>query len=168
MNFFLFNIALAVAWAAAMGEFNLANLLIGFALGYVALYGARRAFPPSPYFARTHRALSLFFFFVKEIVLANLKVAASVITPSFDMRPRVLAVPLEARTDEEITCLANMISLTPGTLSLDVSTDRRVLYVHFMFAEDAEAARIEITQGLERKLLTVFRAGLEPRGEGPR
>lgn len=49
------------------------------------------------------------------------------------MKPGVIALPLSARTEMEITLVANLISLTPGTLSLDVSDDRKVLYIHAMF-----------------------------------
>jgi multicomponent Na+:H+ antiporter subunit E len=69
----------------------------------------------------------------------------------------VLAIPLDAVTDLEITAFANLISLTPGTLSLDVSTDRRVLFIHAMYAGDADQTRRDIKQGLERRLLGLVR-----------
>jgi multicomponent Na+:H+ antiporter subunit E len=85
------------------------------------------------------------------------RVAYDVITPSYYMRPAVVAIPLDARTDAEITLLANLISLTPGTLSLDLSADRRTLYVHGMFVRDRETFVRSIKHGLERRLLGVMR-----------
>jgi multicomponent Na+:H+ antiporter subunit E len=75
------------------------------------------------------------------------------------MRPGIIAIPLDARTDLEITLLANLITLTPGTLSLDVSADRRVLYVHVMYIDndDIEAVRRSIKDGFERRVLEVLR-----------
>jgi multicomponent Na+:H+ antiporter subunit E len=64
---------------------------------------------------------------------------------------------LAARTDLEITLVANLVSLTPGTLSLDVSDDRRTLYVHVMFMDDIEAVRGAIKDGIERRVLEVLR-----------
>jgi multicomponent Na+:H+ antiporter subunit E len=64
---------------------------------------------------------------------------------------------LDARTDAEIMLVANLISLTPGTLSLDISEDRRVLYIHVMFLDDIEKTRQQIKQGLERRVLEVMR-----------
>src|SRR5690606_901199 len=96
-------------------------------------------------------------YFLKEMLLANLRVAYDVITPTYYMRPAVVSIPLDARTDLEITLLAMCITLTPGTLSLDVSTDRRVLYIHAMFAEDPDALRHEIKNGFERRLLELLR-----------
>lgn len=157
MNYFLLNIALALAWAAFTGVFEPGNLLIGFGLGYLALLMARQALDPSPYFGKMRQALSFTIFFVKELIIANLRVAADVVTPRHFMQPRVLAIPLDAKTDMEITALANFISLTPGTLSLDISTDRRVLFIHAMYAADADQMRDDIKRGLERRVLDLIR-----------
>jgi multicomponent Na+:H+ antiporter subunit E len=73
------------------------------------------------------------------------------------MRPGVVAVPLDARTDAEITLLANLITLTPGTLSLDVSADRSFLYVHAMYVDDVNDVKRQIKDGFERRLLEVMR-----------
>ncbi len=96
-------------------------------------------------------------FFIWDLILANLRVAWDVITPRGYKRPGVIAIPLDARTDLEITLLANFITLTPGTLSLDVSADRSLLYIHAMFIDDPDTLRREIKQGLERRLLEVLR-----------
>ena len=68
-----------------------------------------------------------------------------------------MAIPLTAETDAEIAFLANLISLTPGTLSLDVSTDRRVLYIHAIDVQDVDKLRMDIKNGLEARLLEVMR-----------
>jgi len=159
MSYLLLNIGLALAWAALTGEFSPANLLIGFGLGYLTLLAARRALGPSSYFGKVRLAIGFALFFLWELILSNLRVAHDVLTPRHHMRPRVIAVPLDARTDAEITTLANLISLTPGTLSLDVSADRRTLYIHAMYAADAEAVRREIKDGLERWVLALSSNG---------
>lgn len=164
MNFFVLNIALALAWAALTGNFDPANLIIGFALGYGALFMVRRALEPSDYFLRVWQVIGFVLFFLWELILANLRVAHDVLTPRHYMKPRVIALPLEARTDAEITALAYFISLTPGTLSLDVSTDRRMMFIHAMYAPDADALRREIKQGVERRLLRLMRGTRSERG----
>ena len=80
-----------------------------------------------------------------------------IITPKHRMKPSIIAVPLSAEKDFEITILANLITLTPGTLSLDVSSDKKVLYVHSMYASDPEEFINEIKNGFERKLLEITR-----------
>jgi multicomponent Na+:H+ antiporter subunit E len=157
VNYLLLNVGLALTWAVLTGTFSLANLLLGFSLGYLVLLLARRAIGPSTYFSTVPQVLGFAVFFLWELILANVRVAADVLTPRHHMQPRVLAIPLDARTDAEIMLLANLISLTPGSLVLDVSSDRRVLYVHVMYAADPDAARREIKEGLERRLLNLMR-----------
>jgi multicomponent Na+:H+ antiporter subunit E len=96
-------------------------------------------------------------FYLKELVLASVRVAHDALTPTHHMRPAMLAIPLDAKTDLEILLLANLISMTPGSVSIDVSTDRRVLYVHAMYADDPEAVRHEIKSTLERRVLDLLR-----------
>ncbi len=73
--------------------------------------------------------------------------------------PGVVAIPLDARTDAEITLLANLITLTPGSVSLDLSEDRRLLYVHAMYIDggDIETYRRSVKEGLERRVLELLR-----------
>ena len=103
------------------------------------------------------RAVLLFFYFVWEMILANIRVAICVVSPLSRMSPGIVAIRLDARTDTEITVLANMITLTPGTLSVDVSDDRKVLYVHTLFARDPRAVRSQIKKSFESRILGVTR-----------
>jgi multicomponent Na+:H+ antiporter subunit E len=73
------------------------------------------------------------------------------------MRPAILAIPLDVKTDLEITTLANLITLTPGTLSLDVSSDRKVLYIHAVYVHDVPAFKKYIKDSLERRVREVLR-----------
>jgi len=156
MNLFIFNIGLALVWVALTGVLEPANFLVGFLFGYLALLGARRALGPSPYFGKLWQVIGFVFFFLWQLILSNLRVAYDVLTPRHLMQARVLGVPLDISTDVEITTLANLISLSPGTLSVDVSPDRRILYIHAMYAADADASRREIKSGLERWILALW------------
>ena len=106
---------------------------------------------------RLPRVLALLLFFLWEVVLANLRVAVSVLSPLATLKPGFVAIPLAAKTDAEITLLANMITLTPGTLSVDVADDRKTLYIHTLYAGDPRALVMQIKQGLEARLLRVTR-----------
>jgi multicomponent Na+:H+ antiporter subunit E len=90
-------------------------------------------------------------------VLSSVRVAIDVIKPRLTMRPSVIAVPLELTSDAQITLLANLISLTPGTLSVDVSDDKSCLYVHAMYGDDAEALSRSIKDDFEHRIREVFR-----------
>lgn len=157
MRAFLWNILLALVWVFAFGDLTLANLAIGLALGYGVLWFSRNLLETQSYCARVPRFLDFTRFFLWELLLANLRVAYDVLTPTHYMRPGIIALPLDAETDMEITMLANLISLTPGTLSLDVSPDRKFLYIHAMYLVDVELEKQKLKQGFERRLLELLR-----------
>lgn len=154
---FALNLLLALVWTLLTGEFRPANFLAGFTMGYLALRLSRNVAGPSTYFEKP-RALARFAsFFLWALVQANLRVAYEVLTPRLRVRPGIVAVPLDVESDFAITLLANLITITPGALSLDISRDRRVLYVHTMYANDIEATRREIKEGFERRVMEVLR-----------
>lgn len=157
MRGLLIHLLLALTWAALAGGLTLSRLAVGFVLGYLLLVFAERLGGGPRYTAKAAKLAAFLGFFLVELVRANARVAVDVLTRAHRSAPGVVAVPLAARSDLEVTLLANLVSLTPGTLSLELSADRRTLYVHAMFAADAEAVRREIREGLERRLLEILR-----------
>lgn len=156
MNFFLLNILLAIVWAALSGQVAPQNLIGGFVLGYFLLWVVRGALGCNNYVTKVSQVIRFAFFFASELVQANVRVAWEVLTPGHGMRPAIVAVPLDLDRDIEILLLANMITLTPGTLSLDVSTDKRVLYIHAMYVDNVDDFRREIKQGYEKRVEELF------------
>lgn len=154
---FLSNILLTLVWVALTGSFALLNFLFGFVLSFLILWVISKGVGESKYFKILPKIISFVFFFLYELFKANLQVAFDVITPKFYMKPGIVKVPLDAKTDIEITLLANLISLTPGTLSLDVSNDRKVLYVHAMYVSNKEKFIMGIKKGFEKRLLEILR-----------
>ena len=153
----LINGALALAWSFAIGEVTVWRLVQGFILGYLALALTARALGVDVYTRKIVAIVRLAFFFLGELITANLKVAFDVVTPTHYMRPGVIGIPLDASSDVEITLLGNLISLTPGTLTIDVSEDRKTIFIHSMYIEDVDEVRRKIKSGLERRILEVTR-----------
>ena len=156
MRVLTWNLLLAVAWAA-MTHLTAANVLAGFALGYVVLWLTPGLAQRTGYFRKVGQAVRFAGFFLKELAVATLRVAYDVLTPTEYMRPAVLGIPLDARTDAEIATLAIVVTLTPGTLALDVSSDRKTLYIHAMYVTDPYTVRRDIKQGFERRILELLR-----------
>lgn len=157
MSLFLLNLLLALAWSAVTGNFSLPNIVLGFVLGFAALWVPRPVWGELTYFARVTRVLRLTFLFLYELVLSSLRVTADVLRPGFTFRPGVIALPLDCQRDIEIATLANLITLTPGTLSLEVTDDNRVLYIHAMDVEDdPDALKDDIKAGFERRVIEAF------------
>ncbi len=103
------------------------------------------------------RWLSLLLLFLRELVLSALNVASLVLQPAPRLRPGIIAYPLTLTTDTQIALLANLITLTPGTLSVDVSTDRSTLYIHVLDIADRERIVGQIAAGFETSVLQVLR-----------
>jgi|SRR5690554_921456 len=154
---FLTNIMLVLIWVALTGDFTFANFIFGFFLGSLALWLADKQRGSKKYFRLIPAATSFVFFFLYELIKANIQVAYEVVTPTLYMEPGIVAVPLDVKSDLEITLLANLISLTPGTLSLDISDDKDILYVHTMYVHEKQEFIDSIKNGFERKVLELLR-----------
>ena len=144
-------------WLAVSGSFTIANLLLGLAVSGLSIFLIRGHLHPDGRRLRPLKMLSLLGLFIKELALSAWKVAVLVASPKMNLRPGIFAFPLTVDRDFEITLLANLITLTPGTLSVDVSEDRKVLYVHAIDCSDPAGARRDIAGGFEKKILEAFR-----------
>ena len=151
------NVLLALAWAAVTGEMSASNLIAGFAIGFIVLYLFSRVAGGSQYFSQVAQIVGFTLYFLWELLVATLRVAVDIVTPQHLMKPAILAIPIDNRSPAEITLLANVITLTPGTLSLDVSPDGKTLFVHVMYASEIEKARRESQEGFGRHVREVFR-----------
>lgn len=158
----LVNALLALVWALLVGGNEPANLLVGAVVGFVVLtlynvgYGRRMG-----------RALGFAFYVLWQITRSSIAVSRAVLRPARHVRPGVVAVPLDASSPLEILLLASVITLTPGTISVetghttgdDASPARRVLFVHALTLDDPEALRTSIKNDLERRILAFTRPG---------
>ncbi|MGP1345214.1 MAG: Na+/H+ antiporter subunit E [Phycisphaerales bacterium] len=158
MSLLATNTILALVWALAIGPFTPANLLTGFIIGYVALAIAWRGSGRDAYFKKVWTVIAFLLWFSWELIVSNLRMAYYTIAPLSAMRPGILAIELDDDlTDAEITTLANLITLTPGTLSLDVSTDRRALFIHLMDVRDPDRSRSDLRDGFQRRVKELMR-----------
>lgn len=157
MNGLLLNIILALAWAALTGDFSPGSLLSGFGIGFVLILFSQRIMSGPNYIQKVWRMLDLFVYFLFQLVISNVRVAIDVLRPTRALCPGIIAVPLDVQTDAEIMLLVNLVMLTPGTLALDVSSNRRELYLHSMNADDPDGVRAQIKNGFERRVLRVLR-----------
>lgn len=151
------NLLLAFTWVALTGALYFSNFYFGFLLGFFLLWLTRRNEIDKRYFNRVPKIIAFIFYFIWEMIKANIHVAYDVITPRFFMKPGIVKYPLVAKSDFEINILATMISLTPGTLILDISDDKKAIYIHVMYLEDKEKFIANTKNNLERRLLEIMR-----------
>lgn len=159
MNIAFLAIVLALFWAVATGNFTLPNLIFGAVVGGLGLFIVRDRVESPRLLHKTRRLLALTGLFVFELFLGASRVAFLVVRPGMrrELKPAIVAFPLSVRSNAEITLLANLITLTPGTLSVDVSEDGRTLYVHALNCVDKEALIRDIARGFEAKVAEAFK-----------
>lgn len=137
MKALVVNLFLAVTWMAATANLSTLNFFTGLVLGGIQMWLCRDLLGEMAHFVKWKRALSFLCFYLWQLILASLRVAFDIITPRHHMKAAIIAIPLDAKTPLEITLFGNLISLTPGTLTIDISPDNRILYVHVMYFEDS-------------------------------
>ncbi|TVQ34411.1 MAG: sodium:proton antiporter [Geminicoccaceae bacterium] len=157
MNLFAINLLIAGGWVAVSGSFSGVNLLLGYIGGFCALYATRNLFGPTQYFRRTFAMIGLIFYFLYDLTRSSFAVVWDIITPKTYARPAMLKMPLDATEDLEIMLTGNLISLTPGTLTVDVDPERKYLLIHAMFADDPEETIRDLKRGMERRVLEALR-----------
>ncbi|MDA0301149.1 MAG: Na+/H+ antiporter subunit E [Chloroflexi bacterium] len=158
MNVFTWNVLLALAWMAMTGTVTPGNLVLGWIIGFLALMFTRRV-PGLPHYTRRGTAIvALLAYTLMEIVLANLRVTRDLIWPK-NIRPALISFETRAEGDLELTLLAALVTITPGTTVVDVSADERRFLVHYtnLPTGGPDAARAEIRDGFERRVLEVLR-----------
>ncbi len=157
IKYFLMNLLLSGIWVALTGSMYYTNFLFGFMLGFFVLWIMNRNEMDQRYFYRVPKIISFIFYFLYEVVKANVQVAFDVVTPKYFFKPGIVKYPLNASTDFEINLLTTMLSLTPGTLILDISDDKKTIYIHVMYLTDPETFVRQTKTGLERRLLAILR-----------
>jgi multicomponent Na+:H+ antiporter subunit E len=157
MKHFLMNLLLSFIWVALTGSMYYSNFLFGFLLGFFILWVMNRQEEDRRYFNKVPKTIGFIFYFIYEMLAANVQVAYDVITPKYFFKPGIIRYPLEATTDIEINLLSTMISMTPGTLILDISEDKRSLFIHVMYLKDREHFIAQIKKGFEHRLLEILR-----------
>ena len=158
------NLILSLVWGFITGNFSGLNLFMGFLLGTLVIFLAERALGSKSYLRRLWSILTYLLFFLRELLKSSFRVAWEIITPNYGIRPGVVAIELDEDTNDlQATLLANTITLTPGTLTLDILQDpedaqKRKLFIHAMYIDDVDALKREIKREFEARAKEVIDA----------
>lgn len=112
---------------------------------------------PVKYIVKIFRLAWFILLYIFDLIKANLFIARDILSLRPKMKPGIIRIEMDARSDHEILALANLISMTPGTLSMDVSQDRKSIYVHAMYLDDEEKVKSDIKEKLEKRILKITR-----------
>lgn len=151
----LLNLVIAVIWVFLQNSYTWVDFLIGYVVGLFILFVLRRFLKFDFYFRRVIAAIKLILLFSKELILANWDVIKIVLSPKMNIQPGIIAVPTKLETEWELTLLASLISLTPGTLSMDFSDDNKTIYIHSIHVPDKDAMIKQIHNTFEKAIMEV-------------
>jgi|SRR5690554_4407331 len=158
---FLLNLLLSLVWVALTGHLDYTNFLFGFILGFFILWLLARTMKSDSsekgYFYRVPKIIMFILYFIYEMIRANIEVAREIITPDLHMTPGIIAYKHSLKSDFEITMFTYMVALTPGTMVMKISGDKKTLYIHAMYLKDKEKFIEKMKSGLERKLIEILR-----------
>ncbi len=155
-------LALAVAWMFLRGDLSVVSFIVGLFFGFIAVFITRAIIKPEfmESFPRVLRRLPAFLrylgFFVISVIQGNFDVSYRALHPRLPVHPGILAVDVEGRSELEVTMMANTITLTPGTLTMEVDMEKGVMYVHSIDVRDLDRVREELKE-VERYVRRVLR-----------
>ena len=151
------TVLLAIVWILLQGQFTAGMAVFGVILGIIIPRATANWWPDRPHGFKLGRMMAYMVLVIWDILVANVQVAWIILTRrNSKLRPAWIVIPLDLRTPEAITVLAGTITLTPGTVSADISNNGRSLLVHALDAPDPDAVRDEIKQRYESRLKEIF------------
>ena len=153
----LLTLILAIVWVLLQNQVTAGMVVFGIILGIIIPWMTSIWWPDTPQGFRMGLMLRYSAVVIWDILVANVQVAWIVLTvPNAKLKPAWIVVPLKLKQPEAITLLAGTITLTPGTVSADLSDEGHSLLVHVLHTDDADAVRDEIKSRYERRLLEIF------------
>ncbi len=145
-------VLLTLLWLALNADFSVGNILLGAAVAFLVL--SVTGWPKGRWWPRAlWRWFCLAVVFMRELLLANLQVAVQILRPRLALQPCLVAVPLPPLNDAELVLLANMVTLTPGTLTLDIAVEKNQLFVHALHCADIDKLRADITDVFVKRIV---------------
>jgi multicomponent K+:H+ antiporter subunit E len=153
----LIAIASALVFVFLLNAITLGGVVLGAIVGLVVAHLSDRYWPGKPQVKNPLAVVAYFGIVMKDIVISSIDVAKLVLfSRGGDLKSQFITVPLDLRSPEAIAALAGTITLTPGTLSADVSADGRALLIHCLNVDDPDAAVADIKNRYERRLKEIF------------
>ncbi|WP_080874683.1 Na+/H+ antiporter subunit E [Oceanobacillus timonensis] len=151
----LINVLLAILWMFLQNEYTAVNFISGYVIGILILFIIRRFLKFEFYLKRVWAIIKLIYLFIVELIKANIDVVKVVLKPKQDHQPGIVAVRTKLESHFEISILAALITLTPGTISMDFSQDSKTIYIHSLDVPDKESMIKNVHDSFEKAIMEV-------------
>ena len=153
----LINIFIALLWMFLNDAWSILSLFTGYLVGLVVIFSMRKFFPTRFYIITLFAVVKLFFVFSRELISSSVLVIRQVLRPKLNITPGIFTMKTELEGEWEITLLALLLSLTPGSVVLEVSPDNKTFYIHAMDIPASSNAVLQAKDSFEKAIREVTR-----------
>ncbi|MDF2838063.1 MAG: monovalent cation/H+ antiporter subunit [Paenibacillus sp.] len=153
----LLNLLIAAIWTMLNDTWNTLTFAIGFVLGAFILFGMRRFFSAPFYGRKIWFVLKLAWLFVIDLLVSSVVAIGQIIRPRLNIQPGIFRMETRMKTEWEISLLANLMTLTPGSVILEISSNDGLMYVHAMDVPRMKEGIIRTKDKFEDVIIEVMR-----------
>ncbi|ALS77502.1 Na+/H+ antiporter subunit E [Planococcus sp. ANT_H30] len=156
---FLLNITIALLWTLLMDEdaFYITTFLSGYLIGIGILFLMHRFFGTKFYLLRVYSTIKLLLIFVSELFQSSLLIMKQILSPKLNIKPGIFTYEHSMEGDYELTTLALLLTLTPGSVVMEVSPNGKIFYIHAMDVESSREAVLKSIKAFEKAIMEVTR-----------
>ncbi|MMZ61884.1 Na(+)/H(+) antiporter subunit E [compost metagenome] len=153
----LLNVIIAIVWMLLTNDSSPQKFIVGYIIGAILIGALRRFWQNGYYLNKVWAVIKLILLFNKELVKSGVDVIKHILRPKLQIRPGIFAYTTKLEGDWEITLLSCLITLTPGTLTMEVSEDGKTLYIHAIDIGEVNLVRGQIRDTFEKAIMEVTR-----------
>ena len=156
---FILNLFIAALWFLLRDDptNDFSDFMKGYLVGVVILYVMHRFFGTRFYLKRVVKILKLILLFIQELILSTVSVLRWVLSPKLNIRPGIFTYKTELKGDYQVTTLALLLTLTPGSVVMEISEEGDVFYIHAMDLEEAKDSLVRSIGKFEKAIMEVTR-----------
>lgn len=151
------NLLIALVWMALNNTWDVVSFIIGYLIGLLLIFILRRFFPNEFYGRKLWAVVKLILMFFSELLKSSVMVLGHIIRPKLNINPAILTHETDLTSDWELTLLSTLMTLTPGTVLIEVSREQHLVYIHAIDIQDAEELSAHIRDTFEKAIKEVTR-----------
>lgn len=153
----LLNLLIAITWMLLNENWDVVSFAVGYVIGFVIILSMRRFFPEPFYGKKTISIIKLVLLFIFELIKSSFSVLKEIIRPTLKIKPGIFRSETVLESDVEISLLATLITLTPGSVVMEIDPKQKVMYIHAMDADDFRNNITKTKRKFEKAIIEVMR-----------
>jgi len=153
----LLNLLIAMVWMLLHDEWNMLTFTVGFLLGFLIIFSVRRFFPTPFYGRKLWSIMKLIYLFSIDLVVSSVLVIGQIIRPKLNIQPGIFKMETKLKSEWELSMLVNLLTLTPGSVIMEIELEKGLLYVHTMDIHKLQDSVINTKNKLEDVIIEVMR-----------